>query len=101
MVTQGVKGLSIKEWVSFFRGSWEMNRSAEQTNRMNREAVLVRFVCSALRFISHEPRKKAVHAICLFRTAIHFPWTEKKKDIHSLFLQCFQQWLFLKFAKKS
>ena len=35
-----------------------MNRSAEQTNRVNREAVLVRFVCSALRFISHEPRKK-------------------------------------------
>ena len=26
----------------------------------------------------------AVHAICLFRTAIHFPWTEKKKDTHSL-----------------
>ena len=25
----------------------------------------------------------AVHAICLFRTAIHFPWTEKK-DTHSL-----------------
>ena len=35
-----------------------MNRSAEQTNRVNREAVLVRFVCSALRFIFHEPRKK-------------------------------------------
>ena len=35
-----------------------MNRSAEQTNRVNREADLVRFVCSALRFISLEPRKK-------------------------------------------
>ena len=44
----------------FFLGSWEMNRSAEQTNRVNREAVLVRFVCSALRFISHEPRKKTL-----------------------------------------
>ena len=42
----------------FFLGSWEMNRSAEQTNRLNREAVLVRFICSALRFISDEPRKK-------------------------------------------
>ena len=61
---------SIKEWVSFFLGSWDMNRSAEQTNRVNREAVLVRFVCSALRFISHEPRKK---------------------DTHSLYLQCLQQ----------
>ena len=27
---------------------------------------------------SHENRF-AVHAICLFRTAIHFPWTEKKR----------------------
>ena len=33
---------------------------------------------------SHENRF-AVHAICLFRTAIHFPWTEKKR--HS-FLNC-------------
>ena len=46
--------------MSFFLGSWEMNRSAEQTNRVNREAVFVRFVCSALRFISHEPRKKTL-----------------------------------------
>ena len=61
--------LLIKEWVSFFLGSWGMNRSAGQTNRVNREAVLGRFVCSALRFIPHEPRKK---------------------DTHSLYLQCFQ-----------
>ena len=33
---------------------------------------------------SHENRF-AVHAICLFRTAIHIPWTEKKR--HS-FLNC-------------
>ena len=64
----------------FFLGSWGMNRSAGQTNRVNREAVLVRFVCSALRFIPHEPRKK---------------------DTHSLYLQCFQQRLFLKFSEKS
>ena len=32
----------------------------------------------------HENRF-AVHAICLFRTAIHFPWTKKKR--HS-FLNC-------------
>ena len=36
----------------FFLGSWEKNSSAEQTNRVNREAVLVRFVCSALRFMT-------------------------------------------------
>ena len=71
---------SIKEWVSFFLGSWEMNRSAEQTNRVNRESVLVRFVCSALRFISHEPRKK---------------------DTHSLYLQCLQQRFLLKFSEQS
>ena len=55
--------------VFFFLGSWGMNRSTGQTNRVNREAVLGRFVCSALRFIPHEPRKK---------------------DTHSLYLQCFQ-----------
>ena len=71
---------SIKEWVSFFLGSWGMNRSAGQTNRVNREAVLGWFVCSALRFIPHEPRKK---------------------DTHSLYLQCFQQRHFLKFSEKS
>ena len=63
----------------FFLGSWGMNRSAGQTNRVNREAVLERFVCSALRFIPHEPRKK---------------------DTHSLYLQCFQQGPFLKFSDK-
>ena len=50
----------IKEWVSFFLGSWGMNRSTGQTNRVNREAVLGRFVCSALRFIPHEHRKKTL-----------------------------------------
>ena len=56
-----------------------MNRSAGQTNRVNREAVLGRFVCSALRFIPHEPRKK---------------------DTHSLYLQCFQQGPSLKLPDK-
>ena len=50
------QSLLFKEWVSFFLGSWGMNRCVVQTNRMNREAVLVRFVCSALRFIPHESR---------------------------------------------
>ena len=49
----------IKEWV-FFLGSWGMNRSAGQTNRVNREAVLVWFVCSALRFIPMNPEKKTL-----------------------------------------
>ena len=61
-------------------------------------------------------------AICLFRTAIHFPWTEKKrsqftrfvcsalrfisheprkKDTHSLYLQCLQQRPLLKFSEQS
>ena len=71
---------SIKEWVSCFLGSWEMNRSAGQTNCVNRKAVLVRFVCSALRFIPHEPRKK---------------------DTHFLNLHCLQQRPFLKFSEKS
>ena len=45
---------------SFFLGSWGMNRNAGQTNRVNREAILGGFVCSALRFIPHEPRKKTL-----------------------------------------
>ena len=70
----------LKEWVSFFLGSWGMNRSAEQTNRVNHKTVHGRFVCSALRFIPHEPRKK---------------------DTHSLCLQCFHQRSFQKFSEKS
>ena len=70
---------------------------------------------------SREPRCGSP-AICLFRTAIHFPWTEKKrsqftrfvcsalrfisheprkKDTHSLYLQCIQQRPLLKFSEQS
>ena len=48
---------------------------------------------------SREPRSGS-RAICLFRTAIHFPWTEKK-DTHSLYLQCLQQRFLLKFSEQS
>ena len=60
-----------------FSGFMGNESGAGQTNRVKREAVLGRFVCSALRFIPHEPRKK---------------------DTHSLYLQCFQQVPFLKFS---
>ena len=69
-----------RELRSFFLGSWEMNRSAEQTNRTRTASRFTRFVCSALRFISHEPRKK---------------------DTHSLYLQCLQQRPLLKFSEQS
>ena len=49
--------------MSFFLGSWDMNRSAEQTNRTRTASRFTRFVCSALRFISHEPRKKDTHSL--------------------------------------
>ena len=70
---------------------------------------------------SREPRSGS-RAICLFCTAIHFPWTEKKrsqftrfvcsalrfisheprkKDTHSLYLQCLQQRPLLKFSEQS
>ena len=55
-----------------------MNRSAGQTNHSNREVIWV---------------------IYLFCAMIHSPWTQKK-DIHSLYLQCFQQRLVLKFSEK-
>ena len=44
--------------MSFFLGSWGMNRSAEQTNRTRTASRFTRFVCPALRFIPNEPRKK-------------------------------------------
>ena len=40
-----------------------MNRSAEQTNRTRTASRFTRFVCSALRFIPHEPRKKDTHSL--------------------------------------
>ena len=59
-----------------------MNRSAEQTNRVNREAVLVRFVCSALRFISNEPRKKDRSSRDLFVPHCDsFPMNREKKTL--------------------
>ena len=44
-----------------FLCSWGMNLSAGQTNRVERGAVIGRLVCSALRCISHEPRKKTLN----------------------------------------
>ena len=55
--------------MSFFLGLWGMNRSAGQTNRprtagqtnrTNGEVVPGQFVCSTLRFIPYEPRKKTL-----------------------------------------
>ena len=59
----GWKHCKYKEWVSFFLGSWGMNRSAEQTNRPRTASRFTRFVCPALRFIPHEPRKKDTHSL--------------------------------------
>ena len=88
--------------MSFFLGSWEMNRSAEKTNRVNREAVLVRFVCSALRFISNEPRKIDRSSRDLFVPHCDsFPMNRGKKDTLSLYLQCLQQRPLLKFSEQS
>ena len=52
--------------MSFFLGSWGMNRSAEQTNRPRTASRFTRFVCPALRFIPHEPRKKDTHSLSVF-----------------------------------
>ena len=59
----GWKHCKYKEWVSFFLCSWGMNRSAEQTNRTRTASRFTRFVCPALRFIPHEPRKKDTHSL--------------------------------------
>ena len=57
------KHCKYKEWVSFFLGSWGMNRSAEQTNQPRTASRFTRFVCPVLRFIPHEPRKKDTHSL--------------------------------------
>ena len=49
--------------MSFCLGSWGMNRSAEQTNHPRTASRFTRFVCPALRFIPHEPRKKDTHSL--------------------------------------
>ena len=59
----GWKHCKYMEWVSFFLGSRGMNRSAEQTNRPRTASRFTRFVCPALRFIPHEPRKKDTHSL--------------------------------------
>ena len=59
----GWKHCKYKEWVSFFLGSWGMNRSAEQTNRSRTASRFTRFVCPALRIIPHELRKKDTHSL--------------------------------------
>ena len=43
-----------------FLGSWGMNRNAEQTNRPRTTSRFTLFVCPALQFIPHEPRKKTL-----------------------------------------
>ena len=57
------KHCKYKEWVSFFLGSWGMNRSAEQTNRPRTASRFTRFVFPVLRFIPHEPWKKDTHSL--------------------------------------
>ena len=68
--------LSIYEWVSFL-APCRMNPSEGQAKLQS-----------------------ASRAICLFRAPIYSEWT-KKKDTHSLYLQCFLQWPFLKFSERS
>ena len=53
-------------WTAIFffavHGKW-IAVHAEQTNRTRTASRFTRFVCSALRFISHEPRKKDTHSL--------------------------------------
>ena len=70
-----IKGMSI-----FFLGSLGMNRSAGQTNRVNREAVLGRFVCSALRCILHEPRKKTLIPY-IYNVSIKIPFLNSPRKV--------------------
>ena len=55
--------VNIRNECLIFLGSWGMNRIAEQTNRTRTASRFTRFVCPALRFIPHEPRKKDTHSL--------------------------------------
>ena len=67
-----------------------------------KRSQFTRFVCSALRFISHEPRKKDRSSRDLFVPHCDsFPMNREKKDTHSLYLQCLQQRPLLKFSEQS
>ena len=70
----------IKEWVSFFLGSWEMNRSADKQIAWTAK----RFSCDL--FVPH---------------CDSFPMNREKKDTHSLYFQCLQQKSLLKFSERS
>ena len=78
------KHCKYKEWVSFFLGSWGMNRSAEQTNRSRTASRFTRFVCPALRFIPHEPRKKDTHSLNVY--VRQFPITNVKQECHKTYV---------------
>ena len=79
------KHCKYKEWLSFFLGSWGMNRSAEQTNHPRTASRFTRFVCPALRFIPHEPRKKDTHSLieCQNFSYVYRSWKHWKcKYLH-------------------
>ena len=73
----GWKHCKYKEWVSFFLGSWGMNRSAEQTNRPRTASRFTRFVCPALRFIPPWTQKKR-HSFLKY-TGIRILWLNRGK----------------------
>ena len=50
----------------FFLCSWGMNRSAGQTNRLNREAVLGRFFVPRFDSFPMNPEKKDIHSLIEF-----------------------------------
>ena len=79
----------------FFLDSLGMNRSPEQTNCPKTASRLTQFVCPALEFIPHEPRKKDTYTQ-IARKPLHgsgdlfvphpdsFQMNTEKKDTHYL-----------------
>ena len=55
--------VNIRNDCPFFWVHGGINRSAEQTNHPRTASRFTRFVCPALRFIPHEPRKKDTHSL--------------------------------------
>ena len=82
------KHCKYKEWVSFFLGSWGMNRSAEQTNRPRTASRFTRFVCPVLRFIPNEPRKKDTHSLNHVITILIHSAKARFQNVFIMLLRC-------------
>ena len=101
--------VNIRNECLFSLGLWGMNRCTEQTNRTRTASRFTQFVCPALRFIPHEPRKKDTHSLKIQCSYVYFPFLHMQGVAQLLILSVWK-WLswfrmalycwFIKFLEK-